>query len=360
MSGGSPDGYRPLGEHRPRWVRSVPRHPRVLIAFGVLAATLLIAGLVVLRGEGFGSAAPVHGPAEPPRAFTAGSWWNAPLPDDPPLNPAGSEILDHLRTAPESGAGCLMLAGAGDSPWGHPVYQAQPGDQEYDVTGIGGNRPPELAALRIPEGARAASNTDGSMTVYDEAKGYVVALTDARHDDTADRWTATGATVTYLGSNGLHARTGRSDDPRNQGTHRGNNGATMAVTWGEVRAGRIDHVLKVASGPEVSRRHVFPMVGSDGDYAGDDPGVPPQGLRFRIKPSVRLEELDLHPDALVVARALQQYGFYLGDSGGTTALKLENTAAEGYGQLWRMPADALCGMPFTTEFWDVLAEGPAR
>ena len=35
--------------------------------------------------------------------------------------------------------------------------------------------------------------------------------------------------------------------------------------------------------------------------------------------------MDLQPEALVIARALQDYGFYIGDSGGTTALKLENT-----------------------------------
>ena len=67
-------------------------------------------------------------------------------------------------------------------------------------------------------------------------------------------------------------------------------------------------------------------------------------------------------EALVIARALQRYGFYFGDSGGTTALKLENTVAEGRGRLWRVQADALCGLPFTPAYWDVVAEGydPSR
>jgi hypothetical protein len=131
----------------------------------------------------------------------------------------------------------------------------------------------------------------------------------------------------------------------------------MAVAWNEVQAGAINHVLKVASGPELANRHVFPMVGSDGDYQGNDPAVPPEGLRFRIKPSVDLESLKLSPQALVIARALQRYGFYLGDSGGSTALKLENTVAEGRGQLWNLSADALCALPFKPAYWDVLSEG---
>jgi hypothetical protein len=291
----------------------------------------------------------------PPRAFSADSWWNTPLPDVTPLDPAAEQILDYLRTGPESGPGCLTLAGAGDSHWGQPVYEAQPGDPSYDIAGLG-HPLPELKSLRIPVGAQAAYNSDNSMSVYDWHKGYVVALTGAEYHDARDVWSARGATVTYLDSDGLHAATGESDDPRNRGTHRGNNGATMAVELDEVRAGAIRHVLKAAAGPEVADRFVFPMVGSDGDYEGSDPGVPPQGLRLRIKPSVDLESLGLHPEALVIARALQTYGFYIGDSGGTTALKLQNTWAEGRGQLWKVSADALCGLPFTSEYWDVVDE----
>jgi hypothetical protein len=291
-----------------------------------------------------------------PRAFSADSWWNTPLPDDAPLDPAAENILAYLRTAPESGKGCLTLAGAGRSHWGQPVYEARPGDPSYDIVGL--TQPlEELKHLRIPVGAQAARNSDNSMTVYDRQKGYVVALTGAAYHEDRDVWSAVGATVTYLDSNGLHVATGRSDDPRNRGSHRGNNGATMAVELDEVESGAVRHVLKAASGPEVADRYVFPMVGSDGDYDGSDPGVPPQGLRLRIKPSVDLDSLGLAPEALVIARALQTYGFYIGDSGGTTAIKLQNTYAEGRGRLWKVSADALCVMPFLSDYWDVIAEG---
>ena len=200
------------------------------------------------------------------------------------------------------------------------------------------------------------------MTIYDLRERYVVALTGAEYDEDDDSWTARGGTVTYLDSNGLHVATGLSDDRRNRGTHRGNNGATMAVAWEDVREGAVRHVLKVASGPAVANWHVFPMVGSDGDYEGKNPRVPPQGLRMRIKPSVDLGGFELNPDALVIARALQRYGFYIGDSGGRTSLKLENTVAEGRGQLWNLRDDALCSLPFTNDYWEVIAEGydPSR
>jgi hypothetical protein len=291
----------------------------------------------------------------PLRAFTPDSWWNAPVPDNAPSDPRATAILTYMSTAPQADGGCLHLAGVRNSPWGQPVYWSQPGDPVYDVAVKRKGAPPEVRSIRIPKDAHAAQNNDGSMTVFDVDKGYVAAFTDAHYDPRKDRWSASGATVTYLDSNGLDVATGRSNDSRNVGTHRGNNGADMMVRYDEVRSGQIDHVLKVATGPEASVRHVFPMVGSDGDST--DPDAPPQGLRFRIKPSVNLAAMGLDPQSLVIAKALQRYGFYIGDSSGTTALKVEDTRLEGRGELWRMSPTALCSLPLTPEYWDVLPEG---
>jgi hypothetical protein len=338
---------------------------RRLTVLAVVTLVLITAGVVVWQrtdnGTGSGSGpTPVQNVPSAVRAYRAfepNSWWNTPLPAYTPLDPAGNQILDYLRSSKSSGLGCLTLAGAGSSPWGTPIYWGGPGDPSYNVHGIHNGRPPELASLRIPVSAEPANNSDGTMIVYDRRKGYVAALTDAKYHPGTNRWSASGGTVTYLHSNGLNVNTGRSDDPRNTGTHRGNNGATMAASWDQVQAGAIRHVLKVAVGPELADRFVFPMVGSDGKYKGTDPQVPPEGLRLRIKASVNLNALHLAPEALIIARALQRYGFYIGDSSGATALKLENTAAEGRGQLWHVSTDALCGLPFKPQYWDVVAEG---
>jgi hypothetical protein len=332
-----------------------------LVLIGAVALLLLVAAAIVWRHEKNGypnrPVQNVPSSVRSYRAFEANSWWNTPLPDNSPLDPAGTQILHYLRSAKSSGLGCLTLAGAGNSPWGTPIYWAGPGDPSYDIQGIAKSRPPELGSLRIPKSAEPANNSDGTMIVYDRSKGYVAALTDASYDARNDSWTASGGTVTYLDSNGLNVNTGRSDDPRNTGNHRGNNGPTMAASWDQVKQGAIRHVLKVAVGPELADRYVFPMVGSDGGYTGTDPAVPPEGLRLRIKPSVDLSALHLAPEALIIARALQRYGFYIGDSSGATALKLENTKVEGRGQLWHLSTDALCGLPFKPQYWDVVAEG---
>jgi hypothetical protein len=300
---------------------------------------------------------PTAEPTPDKRAFSPDSWWNTPLPADAPEDPSGRAVLEYLRSGPESGLGCLTLAGAGDNPWGQPIFTSRRSDPEYSVQVEAPVTLPELENVRIPDDAQPAGTSDGAMTLYDPRRGYVVMFTRLLYDEAADSWSAAGATVTYLDSNGLNVDTGLSDDPRNQGSHRGNNGATAAVSWHEVRDGEIRHVLKMAAGPEVSDDWIFPMVGSDGHSTSDDPGVPPQGLRLRIKPSLDLDELDLDPQALVIARALQLYGTYIGDSGGRNALKLENTVVHGEGQKWKLDADALCQLPFSPDYWDVIQPG---
>lgn len=342
--------------HRPIVSRRLRRAVVPIISAAVIvvtAAACWSAGVPVGPNGDPGPPPPVDG--APFRAFTADSFWNTPVPADAPSHPRAAKILDYLRTAPQAGDGCVRLAGAQDSSWGQPVYWARPTDPEYDVDVRTADDPPELNSMRIPAGAHAAENSDGSMTIFDLERGYTVAFTDAVYDADADAWTANGATVTYLDSNGLHARTGMASDQRNLGSHRGNNPAVMMVRLDEVAAGEVRHVLKVASGPELSTAHVFPMVGSDGDST--DPRAPAQGLRLRIRPSVELEGMQLGPEALVIASAMQRYGIYLGDSAGVTALKLEDTRVEGRGQLWSLPPTALCSLPLSTEIWDVLPAG---
>lgn len=348
-----------------------PGRRRLIVALLVLAVAVAVFVVVVRPFGGGGDGTPKgtsHGPSvahkapldargRPYRPFRDNSWWNTPVPVNAPGDPASAQVLNYLSTAPESGHGCLRLAGAQHNKWGQPAYWAQPSDPAYDVQGLPAGAPSEARHLRIPKGANGAANSDGTMTVYDVARGYVVLLTDAHYDKATDTWSASGATVTYLDSNGLLDTAGRSGDPRNVGTHRGNNGATSYVRYDMVQAGEVRNVLKIAAGPALANRFVFPMTGSDGTVTDTAVGAPPEGLRLRLKPSLNLRGLGLHPQALAIAEALQKYGVYLGDSGGTTALKLEDTRAEGRGQLWTVTADDLCMLPFTPQFWDVLPEG---
>lgn len=316
------------------------RRRRALAAVGLLVV-VLTAGVLRSesaddrdRGEGW---APADGPF-------AGSWYTQPLPDELPSHAREDELLDYLRSAPEAGDGIVHLT---VDHWTIPIHHAGPEDPEHRVEPLADFDPPEWQDLRIPRDARPAPNGDAEVVVWDLDRGLLVHLYEARWDDGA--WSAEGGSIRYLASNGLPARVRGHDDPRNVGTSRGNNGLTFGIGWDAVTDGAVTHVVKLATGPETSTRHVWPMWGSDGET--DDPDAPPQGLRLRIRPEVDLEALGLDGAALVIARGLQTHGTYVGDNGGRTSIKLEA------GRPWRLDDDALARLPLEPRYWQVLPEG---
>jgi hypothetical protein len=289
--------------------------------------------------------------ASPLRAFSAGSPWNRLLPADAPVHPQSAQILAHLKASNVSD-GCVLLSGAGRNTWGTPIYWAAATDRAYAVQRTRYYLPPEFASLRIPRGAKPMAADDREMTVYDVERGYVAWLYEAVYDATADRWSASGGSIAYLGSNGVLGSLPGSDERRNTGSHRGLNGAVVAARYDEVRAGAIRHALRIGV-RGASSGFLWPMSGSDGRSTA--PYAPKQGTRMRIDPSLDLARFRLAPDALVLARALQQYGAVIGDStGAPVELKLEDTVQQGRGQLWTLPQNALCSIPI--EAFQVLSE----
>jgi hypothetical protein len=306
---------------------------RRVVALVLMAALIWFPGtLPALAADGF-------------RAFSSDSYWNTPLPAEAPIDPRSAAFIDFLNA--DNDADYLRIVGADSSGgWGEPIFWAQSSDPVYKVKQTRYTLPEQFAeGVRIPKEARPPDTSDAQMTIYDLAAGSVYKLQKAVYDSDTDTWSAGGGSWYATESNGLHRSLEESNDERNHG-HRGIPPATHAVRFDEIEAGRIDHALKIA----VNTAHqdaVWPMTNSDGD--SNDPAALPQGARLRIKPSVDLDELDLSPAALVIARALQRYGAVVGDSSGSnTNLKVENTVVEGRGWMWKdvLTAASLEAIPF--------------
>lgn len=322
---------------------SLSRYPR----HSLLAVALLLVAVVTAcqHNPAATDAAPQGPPAATPdatgfRAFTADSYWNTPA-TGARVHPDSEAIIDFLRSD-STADGCTLLSGIGSNEWGMPIYWASASDREYDVESTKYDVPPEFGSLRIPLGAKPMRGSDHEMVVYDLDRGTVAQLYRARYDEDRDRWTVRGGSIAYLDSNGLDGSLPESDDPRNRGTFRGYNGAVAAIRRDEVQKGSVEHVVKVGVNT-AHVDHVFPMTGSDGDLKKQR--APKQGMRLRIRSDVDLERYDLHPQALVIARALQTYGMMVADStGGPVELKLED-AANGREPAWEIREDALCAIP---------------
>jgi hypothetical protein len=270
-------------------------------------------------------------PGDPYRAFSSDSWWNTLLPLNAPIDRRSKDYIAYLKRNPVGNF--VMLSGADrNGQWGTPIYWAKTSDPTYNVKSHRYYVPPEFSSLRIPRGAKPDPTPDGEMMIYDLNRGYVAALWQARYDPYANRWTAGGGDVFYVASNGLDGRLPESNEPRNTGAHRGAAPPIFAIRFDEIQAGSIRHVIKVAI-PNPRNMFVFPMTGTDG--RSNDLNAPPEGARFRLKPSIDLKSMKLTPAQYAVAKAAQDYGFVITDaSGAPVAAGLENVVAEGRGWLW--------------------------
>jgi hypothetical protein len=303
-------------------------------------AWLTVVALAAIGLPGCRTGAKAEGSAN--HVFSSDSYWNTPLPPDAPVDPGSAAIIRFLMSDNDPEYVILTGLNRPGGAFGRPMYWAKPGDPTYRVRGIGVSLPPELDSLRIPRGAEPDPTADSAMTVFDPGRGYVVGLFRAAFRD--GHWHAGGADVFYLRSNGLDGSLPQSDDRRNGG-HRGMPQALNGVRLDEIRSGSIRHVLEIFVN-QTKCEHVFPMVGDE--CGTNDPSAPPEGTRIRIRPDIRLSRLHLSPYALIIARCLQTYGAVIGDqSGGQASLKVENTLAEGRGDLWagHLTPDSLQGIP---------------
>lgn len=84
----------------------------------------------------------------------------------------------------------------------------------------------------------------------------------------------------------------------------------LLVRYPEVRAGRIDHALRVTV-ERTQRGYTHPA--THFASSSSDPNLPPMGLRLRLKAGYSLK--GFHGESLVVLRALKRYGLIVADNG---------------------------------------------
>jgi hypothetical protein len=97
----------------------------------------------------------------------------------------------------------------------------------------------------------------------------------------------------------------------------------------EIEAGRIEHALVVAY-PHIRAGWYTPPASTAQARIGDDSistrGIPCGG-RIQLDPTIDVDALAISDSAKVVARALQEYGAYVGDYSGAMSLYADNSAA---------------------------------
>lgn len=230
----------------------------------------------------------------------------------PKTNPINQEIA-HAPVDPRSaqyiasiGAALHLHADFGSNPaYGIPYTVVGPRQPKVPIrfTAYGSESDPgpyPMPANAPVEGA--GEEGDRHVLVVQEGTCRLYELYDARR--VRDGWDAASGAAFNLRSNALRPEGWTSADAAGLPIF------PLLVRYEEVRAGRIDHALRVTV-PRTQDGYIHPAT----HYASgsDDPSLPPMGLRLRL--SARFSLAPYRGQALVILRALKRYGLIVADNG---------------------------------------------
>jgi hypothetical protein len=235
-----------------------------------------------------------------------------------PANNPWNQRVDHQPVARDS---AQLIASIGLGAPVHPdfgtVYNGAPNGIPYAVVSRRTRRVPVTfdysdesdhgrypLPKHVPIEGGSRSSGDRHVIVIDRDACIDYELFDAHPLSGGARWHAGSGAIFNLRSNHLRPAGWTSADAAGLPILPG------LARYDEVARGLIDHALRFTA-ERTRRAYVYPArhVAS----SSTDPGLPPMGLRVRLKASVNISGLPYQ--ARVVAVALKRYGLILADNG---------------------------------------------
>ena len=256
--------------------------------------------------------------------FSSNSFWYEKIPFDTPLHSQSADFVnDFLR---QKNAFYKKIS-INLTSYSSPVYVVGKEVAAIQVTQWACSKPfrgadldlaEQWVAVPIPDYAEPADGSDAEMTVYQPSTDTIWEFWKARKVN--GHWQA------CWGGKMTHAS-------QNEGRWHGSYGATATglpflggqITAEELQRGEIRHVIGISL-PELESRKIFswPAKRSDGFNPNNALNRIPEGLRFRLDPSVNVDALKMHRAAKVIAKAAQIYGFVIWDHAGAITVRSQN------------------------------------
>lgn len=266
-----------------------------------------------------------------PRLYAGNSFINQEVPASPALAPNSSAMVETAIDPYVSNANF-----ADNEYWGDPIVYADQSSNAYSVacTEYLYRCITELEPQHIPTSAEATVGSDHRLTVI-EPGGGEFDMWDANHEGNV--WTAGMRSVTSSEGSAANCTSGEPNCYGANAAHFAD--AAGIVRPEEIAQGRIEHALVITTPYTRANYIACPATGTDGTE--ENPNAIPIGAHVQLNPSIEVSKLGLSRWQEVIARALQQYGAYVIDSGGSLAVRAEDDNSRGY-NAW-----AKAGVPTT-------------
>ncbi len=288
--------------HLPHWHRAVHA-----VHFGALTALVALTFLGSLALTIFSPLA-----IRPAQAavsnFAPSSFWNASVPAYTSLHPQSAALVsDITRQVGQYGASFSTSTGSS------PVYVAEPNASTVTVLpyDCGHGILPDLAAQwqAVPIPFYAVPSAEGSMIVYQPSSGTVWEF--GHMTNVSSQWQACDGGRTSTGTDGVF--------PSPYGLS-SSGLATLAgqLNQNDINSGYINHVIGLSL-PQTNGS-TWPATQSGGAVGG----TPAQGMRFRLDPSINVNNLGLSTVGVAIAKAAQTYGFVIWNNSSTVGIVAEN------------------------------------
>lgn len=283
------------------------RFPRPWQGIAALVALLAAAGAVLAS----------RGGDEGQRLYANDSPFNTPI-GDGSVDPRSDRMIDQLTAEVKANGWPIATA-----EFTNAIYYADSETPRYDVplTKYDSRR---FAGVPIPDSVRVPEDTDGGVVVIDRSTNCEYDLDEPARVG-SNRWTAEFGNALSTDGSGVYPF---AMAPSASGFA----SAAGMILPAELRQGRIDHALAFTMENVKTGGPVAPATGNDG--RSDAPGAIPEGARLRLDPELDLDSLGLAPWQKTIARALQEYGMYLVDTGGAVAIRVQHSVSTSYTYPW--------------------------
>ena len=252
-----------------------------------------------------------------PRLYSDSAFINQPVPASPSLDSNSSAIASEAISHYGSSANLVDNA-----DWGIPVVSADAQSSTYNVGCQYYWCDQNFGQLHIPANAAPNTGSDGHMVVL-QPNGDELDMWVGQH--TSQGWSA--------GERWVESANGPATNCTVVHQCGGADAANFALGAGlvrpeEIAQGHIDHALAITT-PD-TRQGYIACPATNGDGTHSSPDALPIGAHVQLDPSINVAQLNVPAWQKVIATALQKYGAYVTDTGGSIGVYAQSNQGRSY------------------------------